>query len=624
MEGLCMYISKSKRPNGKYFISIAKGIRDPETKKSKKIQIKGFGTHDLDSKSGKKALVQAEAELKEMIRLDEASRGFENFEDFIVSMSKDKLSLKHKNIGYLPYLEIFNQLKLQSFFSKMVKDSKLDYSFSDMMFYQVLGRLFNPSSKLEVATRKDDFLYDFNFVNNDNIYSSLDVFSGFNKHKSKALQDGIQVINDMEILLDTVDSEAKKILETNINNTSHELEELITSYDSNFEMNENKLFKHLNKHMEKIVPERNISLAFYDCTTYYFESFDEDGFRERGMSKDNKRNETQVVMGLLIDTNGIPISYRLFKGNKHELHTMEEVIDDILNNYTIKEIIIVADRGLNSRANLEMIRGKGLNYIVGSKGSAVPKDLKEKKFNSSWNITSKAEAKYKSGYITSKRKVSHNDETYDELIIKKYSDVYKEREMFKQDKMLERAKKNIKDFTINSTTKSKSKYYKAVDNPKEKINIEIDEEKIKQEQENFGYFYIVTNKVEMNPADIMVAYKSLYKIEESFRILKTNLKARPVYHFKERRIRSHFLICYLALVIQRVLEYKLEEKNVEISTHEIINGLEGFVIDEIDYKVDKLYMISDKLFKSKINQDIFKIEKNVLLSNEISNIIKKM
>ncbi|WP_249536684.1 hypothetical protein [Serpentinicella alkaliphila] len=146
-----------------------------------------------------------------------------------------------------------------------------------------------------------------------------------------------------------------------------------------------------------------------------------------------------------------------------------------------------------------MIRGKGLSYIVGSKGSAVPKDLKEKKFNSSWNITSNAEAKYKSGYITSKRKVSQNDETYDELIIKKYSDVYKEREMFKQEKMIERAKKNIKDFTINSTTKSKSKYYKAVENPKEKINIEIDEEIIKQEQENFGYFYIVTNKVDMNP-----------------------------------------------------------------------------------------------------------------------------
>ena len=619
-----MYISKSKRPNGKYFISIAKGIRDPKTKKSKKIQIKGFGTHDLDSKSGKEALAQAEADLKEMIRLDEASQGFENFEDFIESLSKDKLSLNHKNLGYLPYLKIFNQLKLPNFFTKMVKDSKLDYSFSDLMFYQVLGRLFNPSSKLEVASRKDDFLYDFSFVNSDNIYSSLDVFSGFNKHKSKALTDGVQLIKNMEILLDTVDSEAKKILEYNIKNTSDELEQNTATYDKNFEMNENKLFKHLNDHIEKIIPDRNMSLAFYDCTTYYFESFDEDGFRERGMSKDNKRNETQVVMGLLIDTNGIPISYRLFKGNKHELHTMEEVIDDILNNYTIKEIIIVADRGLNSRANLEMIRGKGLSYIVGSKGSAVPKDLKEKKFNSSWNITSNAEAKYKSGYITSKRKVSQNDETYDELIIKKYSDVYKEREMFKQEKMIERAKKNIKDFTINSTTKSKSKYYKAVENPKEKINIEIDEEIIKQEQENFGYFYIVTNKVDMNPADIMVAYKSLYKIEESFRILKTNLKTRPVYHFKERRIRSHFLICYLALVMQRILEYKLAVNKVELSTYEIINGLEGFIIDEIDYKVDKLYIMSDKLFNSIINQEIFKIEKNVLLSNEISNIIKKM
>ncbi|PHS35118.1 MAG: transposase, partial [Alkaliphilus sp.] len=104
----------------------------------------------------------------------------------------------------------------------------------------------------------------------------------------------------------------------------------------------------------------------------------------------------------------------------------------------------------------------------------------------------------------------------------------------------------------------------------------------------------------------------------------TNLKARPVYHFKERRVRAHFLICYLALVLQRILEYKLAENKVKLSTHEIINGLEGFVLNEIDYKVDKLYMISDKHFESKINKKIFKFEKKVLLNNELSNLIKKM
>ena len=623
MEGCALYISKSKKPNGKHFISIAKGIRDPETKKSKKIQIKGFGTHNLNSKEGKKILAKAEAELKEMIKLDEASRGFENFEDFIVSMSKE-LSLHHKNIGYLPYLEIFNQLKLPKFFSSMVKDSKLDYSFSDMMFYQILGRLFDPSSKLKVATRKNDYLYNFDFVNNDNIYTSLDFFSGFNNHKSKVLNESAELIKDMEALLNTVDLQTKEILEENIKNISEELRDLSASYDKNFEANENKLFKHLNKHMKNIIPDRKMSLAFYDCTTYYFESFDEDGFRERGMSKDNKRNETQVVMGLLIDTNGIPISYKLFKGNEHELHTMENVIDDILNNYTIDEIIIVADRGLNSRENIEMIRDKGLSYIVGSKSSAVPKESKERKFSSSWNITSKADDKYSSGYITSKRIISKKDEDYEELVIKKYSQLYKERELIKQEQMIERAKKNIKDFTINSTTKSKSKYYKAVDNPRKKINVEIDEDKILKEQENFGYFYIITNKMEMDPADVMSAYTSLYKIEESFRILKTNLKARPVHHFKERRIRSHFLICYLALVIQRVLEYKLKEKNIKLSTHEIIDGLEKFILDEIDYNVGKLYMISEKLLKSKINQEIFKLKKSVLMSKEISNITKIM
>jgi transposase len=449
------------------------------------------------------------------------------------------------------------------------------------------------------------------------------VFSGFNKHKSKDLNEKVQTLADMELLIDSVDAKARKILEENIDNISGEIESFSNEYDKSFEINENKLFKHLNKHIEKMIPNRNISLAFYDCTTYYFESFNEDGFRERGMSKDNKRNETQVVMGLLIDTNGIPISYKLFKGNKHELHTMEEVIDDILKNYTIKEIIIVADRGLNSKSNLEMIRGKGLNYIVGSKGSSVPKTIKDKPFDTTWNLTSNKDSKYRSGYITDTRTVYQNGEEHTELIIKKYSDLYKEREMIKQDKMIERAKKNIRDFTISGATKSKSKYYKAVDNPKEKINTEIDEERIKKEQESFGYFYIVTNKVDMAPSEIMAAYKSLYKIEESFRILKTNLKARPVYHFKERRIRVHFLICYLTLVLQRILEHKLSKNNIHLSTHEIINGLEEFFIDEIDYNADKLYMISEKLINSKVNKELLKFNKNILLNNELSNILKK-
>ena len=616
-----MYISKSKTKYGTHYISISKGIRDCETKKVKKIMIKSFGTYNLESKEGKKALKLAEKELEEMIKLEELAKGFESFRDFI---ENQELTLHHKNIGYLPYLSVFNELKLPTFFNKLTKDSKLEYLFSDMVFYQVLGRLFNPASKLEVAKRKYDFLYDFNFVNCDNIYSSLDVFSGFNKYQSKELSEKCSVINEMNALLTIVDEESKKILEANINNTLLEIEDMTGSYDKIYEQTENELFKHLNKNIEKIIPNRNMSLALYDCTTYYFESFTEDELRERGMSKDNKRNETQVVMGLLIDANGIPISYKLFRGNEHELHTMEKVIDDVLHHYQIKDIIIVADRGLNSKDNLKMIREKGLNYIVGSKCNSVPDQIKEKKFDLTWAITSEKDAKYKSGYITDTRVATHKGEEYKELIIKKYSDLYKEREIIKQEKMLDRARRNMKDFTINATTKSKSRYYKAVEKQREKIQVEIDEEKIKLEQENFGYFYIITNKLDMDPVTVMKAYRSLYKIEESFRILKTNLEARPVYHFKSRRIRSHFLICYIALVIQRLVEYKLSDEGVELSTHEIMEGLSNFILDEIDYKTDKLYMLSNKLFESDINKKIFKFKNNVLFSDMVENYLKKM
>jgi hypothetical protein len=134
-----MYISKSKNKYGNYYISISKSIRDPETKKTKKIMVKSYGTHDINTKDGKKAIAKAEIDLKEMLLLEEEAKGFKSFEDFILSMSKSNICLHHKNIGYLPYLSIFKELKLPSFFKRQTKDAKLDYDFSDMMFYQVLG-----------------------------------------------------------------------------------------------------------------------------------------------------------------------------------------------------------------------------------------------------------------------------------------------------------------------------------------------------------------------------------------------------------------------------------------------------------------------------------------------------
>ncbi len=618
-----MFITKAKRPSGKYQISISKSVRDLESKKIKRVQLKCYGTYELNSKEYENTLKLAEKELKEMQELEEQSKGFQSFEDFIVH-TRDKISTKDRKIGYLPYLKIYNELKLPSFFKKIAKNSKMNYSFSDIMFFQLLGRLFNPCSKHELVSRKNDYLYNFDFVNEDNIYSSMDVFSNFNKYKAKHFNENKTHINDMNKLLSTVDEESKKILEKNIDELEKENKKIRDEYNTIFEDRENKLFKHLNKNISKIIPEREMSIAFYDCTSYYFESFTEDELREKGMSKDNKRNETQVVMGLLIDTNGIPISYKLFRGNLHELKTMEEVIDDVLSNYTIKDIIIVADRGLNSKENMKILRSKKLNYIVGSKSNAVPNEIKNKEFDDSWHKTSVETDEYRTGYITGRREISDVDEeteekiTCTELIIKKYSDLYKQQQIHKQEEAIKKARKRMKDFTIENTCKSKSRYYKTNDDPKSRIRVEIDEEKIIKERENFGYFYIITNKTEMNPSEVIGAYNSLYKIEESFRILKTNLRARPVYHFIERRIKAHFLICYLALVLERLLEYQLKVNKINLSTNELLNGLADFKLFEMDYGINKIYMITDKLFYSKINKNIFKLDRKVYMNlNEL-------
>lgn len=195
--------------------------------------------------------------------------------------------------------------------------------------------------------------------------------------------------------------------------------------------------------------------------------------------------------------------------------------------------------------------------------------------------------------------------------------------MVKQSEGIERAKKKIKDKTYKASAKSFSKYFEPVENSKTKIKFKIDDNKIEQEQGNFGYFYIVTNKLDMDPVEIMSAYRGLYKIEESFRILKTNLKARPVYHYKERRIRAHFLICYITLVLQRVLEYQLASVGIKLSTHEIINGLKEFEVNQIVINNIEIYMAKNSVMNSIVNEKIFKLSKKDLNIDKLNNLKQK-
>ena len=127
----------------------------------------------------------------------------------------------------------------------------------------------------------------------------------------------------------------------------------------------------------------------------------------------------------------------------------------------------------------------------------------------------------------------------------------------------------------------------------------------------------------MDPVEIMSVYRGLYKIEESFRILKTNLKARPVYHYKERRIRAHFLICYITLVLQRVLEYQLASVGIKLSTHEIINGLKEFEVNQIVINNIEIYMAKNSVMNSIVNERIFKLSKKDLNIDKLNNLKQK-
>ncbi|MFN5252451.1 MAG: IS1634 family transposase [Bacteroidota bacterium] len=318
-----------------------------------------------------------------------------------------------------------------------------------------------------------------------------------------------------------------------------------------------------------------IDVAFYDCTTLYFESATDDGFRKFGFSKDSKHHQTQVVLALATTENGMPLDYELFSGNTAEVTTLLSCLNRWKNLFKIKAITFVADRGLFSINNLVEIRKAGYDFVVAfplRKMNAENKNLVLQSFDRidvapgnkkeppikgikiehvlTQKIKNKATGFKEEFTVTGKLHIDHCPERAG-------------KDQYDRDQLVTKILKKLGDDSSDQKKLVSNAGYKKYVNCAEG-KMSLNTSKINADAQWDGLHGIYTS-LDLTNEEVRSRYKRLWVIEQTFRISKSDLKVRPMFHWKQRRIEAHIGICYISLAIVRTIELKLKQTGIKIS-----------------------------------------------------------
>lgn len=277
----------------------------------------------------------------------------------------------------------------------------------------------------------------------------------------------------------------------------------------------------------------NFDILFYDVTTLYFETFEEDELRRNGFSKDNKSQQPQILIALMVSKEGFPVAYEVFSGNTFEGHTIIPVIKDFIERNQVKKFTVVADAAMISAENIQQLNQKEINYIVGARLGNISAALLKTIHNA----------------IVRKDGKSIRIKTDNGYLICSYSSVRYRKDKYEMEKQIEKAKQVV-------AKPSKSKKMKFTQTKGQKV--ELNEALIEKTQKLLGIKGYYTNMEEavMDNKIVIERYHELFRIEQAFRISKNDLQTRPIFHFKEQPIKLHILICFMALVVSKHIELK--------------------------------------------------------------------
>lgn len=536
---MSLFIKKYKTSYGKTHCSIVDGYRVNGKIKHKTIKKYGY-LEDLEKQfddpieflNSELANLKKEFETKITATFDK--KEFNTFDDDTF------------NIGYAYLKTIFKELDINSVLKNKQYSSNIEYSLSKACELLTYSRIINPGSIKYTYEHKNQFFEPFD-LSLDDLYRCL------------------------KPLLDCKEDIFKTIWE----NTKEEY-------------------------------NRDASTSYYDCTNYYFEiEYDDEdiknedgeiikkGIRKRGPEK-NHRPDPIVEMGLLLDKQGFPISYNLFPGNVSEKETLIPEIHNIKRRHNIDKVIVVADRGLNCSDNMIKMAGIDLDkenrdgYVYGQSVRGADQEFKNWILSGDYKVDKIVDDegneiifKHKSRIYPKKMYITRDDKgltksgnkkkqtiTVDQKQMVYYSQKYADKQKRDREKILAKANDLIAHPDKYSRATSYGvagyvnnlKFVKSTGEIADMNNLSLNEERIKEEEKYDGYYSIVTSEEHLSDLEIRNIYRGLSKIEETFKVTKSGLETRPVWVSRKDHIESHFLTCFIALVLIRLLEKKLDNK----------------------------------------------------------------
>lgn len=461
-------------------------------------------------------------------------------QDVVFSFSKSKLLTKNYryefHVGYLFLQALYHQLGMDRICKQIAKRHSFEYDLNSILSRLLYGRILQPASKLATFQFAETLLEPPLFEEHQ-IYRSLDVIAKEADFIQKSL------------------------------------------YQNSFALG-----------------KRNTGVIYYDCTNFFFEieQADEDGLRKYGKSKEN-RPLPIVEMGLFMDKDGIPLSICIHSGNTNEQVTLKPAEQKLVSQYAMSKFVVCTDAGLASKANRRFNSVQNRAFIVTQSIKQLKSELKEwalnpqgfkmagDKRNKKYDITALNEKEFYDTIFYKERWIDRGD--FEEKIIVTYSLKYKQYQQNIRAGQIERAQKAIKNGSAKIKKYNQNDYRRFLQKQTVTADGEIAEREIYslntariQGEEIYDGFYAVCSNLDDDPLDIIRINQQRWQIEECFRIMKSEFRARPAYVQKEHRIEAHFLTCFLALVLYRYLEKKL---NNRFTCEEILSTLQQMRVREV-------------------------------------------
>ena len=543
-----MYLRKSKKPNGRTYLTIVQGYRD-ENGKNRARTVKSLGYVDALEAEFDDPVAHFEEECRRMTA--EAARAEAPIAvEFTASKKIDKRAEGRVELGAaVPSAYLHRDLGIWSFFERKRTARGFSYDPCRILELLVWDRIAHPSSKHAAWQARERFPRKCGFTADD-VYRCLTYLDG----------------------------------------------------------NADALVSSMNASLEESRGPRDASCLYYDVTNYYFECGEEDGFRMRGVSKEHRPSPI-VQMGLFLDSDGLPLGYELFPGNRNDMTTLLPAMSKagVRDLPRGERVVVVADKGLNTSANIAACVLDGNGYIFSQSVRKATKGLKswvlddagyEESAFGSFKIKSRVSEKavYVAGEGGKRRRVM--------VPVKEvafWSRDYFERSRRERAKVVEKSRAAVARGDMSSAAaKTSVRYAKDVPVVRETgeaadHNWVIDEDRIAADEAMDGYYCLVTSEQEMDDREVIDAYRGLWRIEESFRVMKGDFDARPVYCSTESHIRAHFLVCYIALLAMRLMQLDTGRKYSAAQISEALAGVTGHLMDRNLYLFDYRTDLTDEL-----------------------------